>query len=173
MRKTQWMWHGETLTLDAQTEGKGWRISLPSGETHLLSEAFLSVPGHLTLSDGTHRWQVAYHLTQNEVQILYRGRLYRFQRPRVGGSSLTHSSAEGTLTAPMPGLISKVLVQKGDRVEAGQRLLVLEAMKTEQVLRAPFAGIVQQLNAQEGEIVQEGTILVEVVEQQSWENSDA
>jgi biotin carboxyl carrier protein len=55
-------------------------------------------------------------------------------------------------------------VQQGDPVEAGQRLLVLEAMKTEQALRAPFAGVVAQLNAREGDLVQEGTVLVEIRE---------
>jgi len=47
-------------------------------------------------------------------------------------------------------------------VEAGQRLLVLEAMKTEQALRAPFAGVVARLNAREGDLVQEGAVLVEI-----------
>ncbi|MFQ3611372.1 MAG: biotin/lipoyl-containing protein, partial [Fimbriimonadales bacterium] len=130
--------------------------------TYTLTSATTLGTGLIVLSDGQRHWQVAYHQTLNEVQILYRGRLYRFQRPRPVGSTTQHGSADGLLTAPMPGLITKVLVQVGDRVEAGQRLLVLEAMKMEQALYAPFEGTVRQLNAKEGEIVQEGAILVEI-----------
>jgi 3-methylcrotonyl-CoA carboxylase alpha subunit len=64
----------------------------------------------------------------------------------------------------MPGLVSKVFVQQGERVETGQRLLVLEAMKTEQALRAPFAGVVARLNTQEGDLVQEGAVLIVIEE---------
>jgi 3-methylcrotonyl-CoA carboxylase alpha subunit len=66
------------------------------------------------------------------------------------------------LSAPMPGLVRKVLVQVGEAVEAGQPLIVLEAMKTEQTLRAPYAGVVRALTCREGEVVQEGTLLVEI-----------
>ncbi len=173
MHKSQWVWHGETLTLGAQSEGKGWKITLPDGSTHTLTEATVGEGNRLTLRDAQHGWTVAYYLSPSEVQILYRGRLYRFQRPRPVGSAPAHGSAEGVLTAPMPGLVTKVLVQVGDRVEAGQRLLVLEAMKMEQALFAPFDGIVHQLNAQEGDIVQEGTILVEIVEASTSEGTDA
>ena len=56
------------------------------------------------------------------------------------------------------------LLERFERVEAGQRLLVLEAMKTEQVLRAPFAGVVARLNTQEGDLVQEGAVLIVIEE---------
>jgi acetyl/propionyl-CoA carboxylase alpha subunit len=69
------------------------------------------------------------------------------------------SEAAGSLAAPMPGLVTQVRVAVGDRVEAGQVLLVLEAMKMEQPVRAPAAGRIAELRAAEGEQVEAGRIL--------------
>lgn len=163
MYKTEYRYHGELITLTAQPDGKGWKITLPDGAEHTILHA--EVGEHtLTLHTPTGNIQIAYAHTPQGVEVQYRGRVYRFQRAEPTRKDATqHSSAEGVLTAPMPGLVTKVFVQPGERVEAGQRLLTLEAMKTEQSLRAPFAGVVQQLNAREGELVQEGAVLVEIV----------
>ena len=53
----------------------------------------------------------------------------------------------GSLLAPMPGLVRRVLVEVGAVVTAGQPLLVLEAMKMEQTVAAPAAGVVAELRA--------------------------
>ncbi len=66
----------------------------------------------------------------------------------------------GGLVAPMPGKVIQVDVAEGDTVEAGQLLVVLEAMKMEHRVTAPEAGTVQQLRAREGEQVDNGELLV-------------
>lgn len=164
MYKAEFRYHDDLLTLIAQPDGKGWEITLPDGVQYAIEHAETH-ENRLTLHTATGRVQVAFLKTPQGVEIHYRGRVYRFQRAATTRRSSTqHSSAEGILTAPMPGLVTKVFVQQGDTVEAGQRLLTLEAMKTEQSLRAPFAGIVRQVNAREGELVQEGTVLIEIEE---------
>ena len=70
--------------------------------------------------------------------------------------------AHGGLTAPMPGVVTKVMVVVGDEVAKGQPLLALEAMKMEHLIRAPHAGIVKRVAASPGAMVQAGTVLVEV-----------
>ncbi|AOE85774.1 acetyl/propionyl/methylcrotonyl-CoA carboxylase subunit alpha [Pseudomonas sp. TCU-HL1] len=70
----------------------------------------------------------------------------------------------GGLTAPMNGSIVRVLVEAGQKVEAGTALVVLEAMKMEHSIRAPHAGSVKALYCSEGELVNEGTALVELEE---------
>ena len=70
----------------------------------------------------------------------------------------------GGLTAPMNGSIVRVLVEAGQKVEAGTPLVVLEAMKMEHSIRAPQAGVVKGLYCREGELVSEGTALVELEE---------
>jgi propionyl-CoA carboxylase alpha chain len=69
---------------------------------------------------------------------------------------------EGSLTAPMPGTVVRVLVAEGDRVDAGVPLLVLEAMKMEHVMSAPAAGTVVELPATLGSQVDAGTVLAVV-----------
>ena len=65
------------------------------------------------------------------------------------------------LKAPMPGLIVRVLVGPGDTVEAGQGLIVMEAMKMENELRAPAAGTVKVVAVQQGAAVEKGALLVD------------
>ncbi len=68
----------------------------------------------------------------------------------------------GSLLAPMPGLVRRVLVEVGAAVTAGQPLLVLEAMKMEQTVAAPAAGVVAELRAKAGEQVAAGQVLAVV-----------
>lgn len=72
------------------------------------------------------------------------------------------SSGDGRVKAPIPGLITRVLVNKGDAVEAGQPLLLLEAMKMENEIQAPRAGVVLDLNAVPGKSVTLHELLVEI-----------
>ena len=78
-----------------------------------------------------------------------------------------HSAADGAILAPMPGKVIAVDVAEGDTVTAGQRLMVLEAMKMEHALTAPFDGTVTELSASEGGQVQVEAVLcvVEPVEE--------
>ena len=64
------------------------------------------------------------------------------------------------IIAPMPGLIVRVNVSVGDRVEAGQGLVVMEAMKMENELRAIAAGTVRSVEVSPGTAVEKGALLV-------------
>jgi len=68
----------------------------------------------------------------------------------------------GSLEAPMPGLVVRVMVAAGDEVVAGQPLVAIEAMKMEHVLRAPRAGRVKSVTARTGEMVHPGVPLAEL-----------
>jgi len=73
------------------------------------------------------------------------------------------SSGKGsTLDAPMPGTVIRVLVAAGDRVEARQPLVVLEAMKMETPLSSPQRGTVRAVHVAEGAVVSAGTLLLEL-----------
>ena len=66
----------------------------------------------------------------------------------------------GDILAPMPGKISKVLVQVESKVEAGQTLIVMEAMKMEYTLKAEVAGTVKSIQIQAGQQVPLGKVLL-------------
>lgn len=95
--------------------------------------------------------------TVHHLEILDERRL---RMRRAGGKF----SLEGPqrIDAPMPGKIVRVLVKVGDKVEEGQGLVVVEAMKMENELKSPKAGMVAELYAQEGAAVESGAKLVVV-----------
>ena len=68
------------------------------------------------------------------------------------------------VTAPMPGTVIRVLAAEGERVEARQPLVVLEAMKMETPLASPFAALVRSVHVAEGDRVTGGALLVELEE---------
>jgi propionyl-CoA carboxylase alpha chain len=72
----------------------------------------------------------------------------------------------GSLLAPMPGTVVSVLVEKGQHVQAGQPILVLEAMKMQHTVTAPGAGTVTQLDVGPGAQVAAGEVLAVVEEEQ-------
>ena len=69
---------------------------------------------------------------------------------------------EEHLSATMPGTVIKVLVEKGEKVERGDHLLITEAMKMETTVQAPFSGIVKDLYVKSGDAILTGDLLVEL-----------
>jgi biotin carboxyl carrier protein len=63
------------------------------------------------------------------------------------------------VVAPMPGKVVRILVEVGDRVEVGQGLLVVEAMKMQNEIRSPKGGTVERLQVKEGQPVNVGEVL--------------
>ena len=86
----------------------------------------------------------------------------RRNRPRPGATGAGGSAGNGTITAPMQGTIVKVLVGVGDAVDAGEALLVLEAMKMENHINAETSGTVAEVRVGEGDTVGTGDVLVVV-----------
>jgi 3-methylcrotonyl-CoA carboxylase alpha subunit len=75
--------------------------------------------------------------------------------------AVADEEAGGSLTAPMPGSVIDVLVESGQKVEKGQPLMILEAMKMEHTITAPSAGVVAQVLFARGEQVKEGDQLLQ------------
>ena len=97
--------------------------------------------------------------------LLVSGKPVRLWNPAMAASAAaaTHEAgSSGDLVAPMQGTILKVLVSAGDRVEAGQSLIVLEAMKMENSITAPLAGTVVEVNVRAGETAGAGQLLARV-----------
>lgn len=69
---------------------------------------------------------------------------------------------EVSIQAPMPGLVVAVPVQEQQRVQAGQAVVILEAMKMENELRSPCDGLVQTVRVNPGDIVKQGQVLVTI-----------
>jgi biotin carboxyl carrier protein len=74
----------------------------------------------------------------------------------------THASGEATIRAPMPGLVSNVLVTLGESVQRGQTIVVLEAMKMENDLTTPRAGRVRTIRVAKGQTVSQDDVLASI-----------
>lgn len=72
------------------------------------------------------------------------------------------AAAPGEVRAPLPGIVAEIKVQVGQQVEAGDVLLVLEAMKMDNEIHAPRAGRVSALKVARGEQVASGQVLAVV-----------
>ena len=88
-------------------------------------------------------------------------------RPLERFSEPGEEAAAGSLMAPMPGVVRDVRVAVGQRVEMGDVLLVLEAMKMEQAIRAPAAGRVTEVRARTGDQVEAGMVLAVIEEEEA------
>ena len=105
-------------------------------------------------------------------QVSRRGHNWYVTGPLTGSATLRERSrfpdpdaeaVEGGLVAPMPGKVLMVDVQAGDRVRAGQVLVVMEAMKMEHQITAPADGEVAEVRASVGDQVDNGELLVVIV----------
>ena len=90
------------------------------------------------------------------------GEVFVFESGRPSTRRRRASAAQAPLTAPMPATVRQVVVSAGARVQQGDVLLVLEAMKMELPVRAPGDGTVTAVKCRQGELVQAGQELIEL-----------
>lgn len=114
--------------------------------------------------DGHRSLDVALEKTGDGYGVMFDGARYEVDLKEAASGALLGPKAAATgpfkLTAPMPGKIVKVLTSVGAVVEAGQGLIVMEAMKMENELKATRGGTVQEIKVQEGQAVETGALLV-------------
>jgi 3-methylcrotonyl-CoA carboxylase alpha subunit len=148
-------------------------LGLPDGEAQVTDAAFTNgvVSCRVVISVGSPRLLSQSPLSSARIQaafIAQGGRAFAMAHGLTleldGRRALAGVHEEGgeggAVRAPMPGKLTAVLVQEGERVEKGQALLRLEAMKMEHTLRAAAAGVVEQLSARAGVQVDEGSTLL-------------
>jgi biotin carboxyl carrier protein len=157
--------NGQTI----EVEVDGDRVTV-DGKTH--SATLGLIPGTplrqllidgrpLTLSVepiGRGRWALTPKGERWEMEVLDE-RTRHIRSLAVGGES---RRAPGVLKAPMPGLVVRVQVEPGQKVEAGTALVVLEAMKMENELKAPGPALVKAVRVSAGEAVEKGQVLLEL-----------
>jgi len=79
------------------------------------------------------------------------------QTPSAAPSAI---SSDAGVIAPMPGQIKSIFVREGDKVKAGQKLLIMEAMKLENKLPATRDGVVKKILVRDGDVVSQGQELI-------------
>ncbi|TMV56838.1 biotin/lipoyl-binding protein, partial [Thioclava sp. BHET1] len=103
-------------------------------------------------------------IRQGAVVHVFAGGAFRFEAvDPLARAAVAGPEADLTLS-PMPGLVKAVFVVRGARVQAGDRLAVLEAMKMEHTLTAARDGLVAEVLAKAGQQVEAGAALVRLAE---------
>ena len=97
-------------------------------------------------------------------EVALAGRSYEItvidpKRLRSAQTTAAHGTGTAQIISPMPGKVVRVLVQSGTRVEAGDGVVVVEAMKMQNEMKSPKTGIVVSINAEAGATVNAGDVL--------------
>ena len=155
--------NGARRTVEIERDDNRWRISLDGENAD--ADAIEIAPNIFSILLNGHSHEVRITPTSAGALTLQTGHREftaevvdpRAWRGRRHGAL----EAEGRqqILAPMPGKIVRVLVQAGEKVEAGQGLLVVEAMKMQNEIRSPKSGTVERLLAKEGQPVNAGEVL--------------
>ena len=156
---------GKALHLEMERVENRWRCLLDGRETAV--DPALIQPDVLSLLIGGVSYEVKREVVAGDLHIWICGRRYavevrdpRSLRNRKRGAADKEGAKK--LTAPMPGQIVRVLVKEGAEVQAGQGVIVVEAMKMQNELKSPKSGIVQKLLVAEGAAVNAGDVLLVV-----------
>ena len=152
----------KTRFVELERHGQGWQVAL-DGQT-VAADAVEVVPNTFSiLLDGqSHEISVA---LSPEGKLRLHTRTQEFTAevldPRTwrGRQGDVEASGRQQILAPMPGKVVRLLVKAGDHVEAGQGLLVVEAMKMQNEIRSPKSGVVERVLAVEGLPVNAGEVL--------------
>ena len=114
-------------------------------------------------SEETERGSTAWSVAVGDVRwVFVDGRVFELAEARP--LARARSGHHGSLMAPMPATVRRVLVSAGDTVKRGDSLVILEAMKMELPVRASAPGLVRAVCCREGELVQPGVALIEIDE---------
>ena len=142
-------------TDDYDDQPAGFRLNAPGRLTTSLS--FKGDTRVVAAAEGAAFEAATGFVDPDRVVVFADGMSFAFDRGSRGSGAA--AAGDGAILAPMPGKVIALDVAEGDSVTAGQRLMVLEAMKMEHSLTAPFDGTVTQLSASEGGQVQVEAVL--------------
>jgi biotin carboxyl carrier protein len=161
------------MTYEISVEGKNYQLELKKGERgwecvldgqKIEVDAVIARPNVMSIIIGGTAYEVKRERTASDTHLWVKSA--RFAVDVRDPRSLRSRRAKGVgiegpqkLLAPMPGKIVRLISTVGSEVEAGQGLLVIEAMKMQNELKSPKKGIVKQLLVAEGASVSAGEVL--------------
>jgi biotin carboxyl carrier protein len=157
--------NGVDHTVDVEALGDDRFVVTVDGERHEL-EAGAPEAGVLAILRGTRRQEADVVVDGSAVSVTVDGRRHdltvvderqlALRALGLGGGG----GADNVVSTSMPGKVVTLLVQEGDRVEVGQGVIVVEAMKMENELKAAAAGVIASIAVSVGEAVEGGAPLV-------------
>lgn len=156
-------YNGDIYTVRIESLGEIFRITI--GDRQYDVDAALVETGHVrAIIEGRHLDIFTARHERNRF-VAINGETYHLHQLASKRKRRVGEQGGGTLEAQMPGQVVNVLVKEGDHVQAGQPLVILEAMKMELRITAPADGVVTKLYCQPGDVVERGQKLVDVADE--------
>jgi biotin carboxyl carrier protein len=153
---------GDSHEIDAEMLARdGDRIRVRIGDREVAAEFTPNADGGGILAIDGRRYPVFGARRKESIFVSVGAASFEF-KPAAATSRRRSRGLAAEIVAPMPGKVLKVFVHDGDLVEAGQPLVVIEAMKMETTLAAESAALVKHVRVDEGQTVDHGAVLIEL-----------
>ena len=136
-------------------------FTLLLAEQHFHVQGELFSDGHLAGAINAVPFQAVLVPYRDELHVFSAGKHYVLYPNAIAASSRSDNALATHLIAPMPGTVTAVMVKSGQKVEQGEKLMVIEAMKMEHTIQAPAAATIKEIFFQPGDLVNEGAQLLE------------
>jgi biotin carboxyl carrier protein len=155
---------GEAVEVDLEEEGELLRLRIGEREVEVDLQ-LVSDPSLFSVIVENRPYEVLVEQREDGYEVLVGGERLQLRIPgrqaRPGPARAAGSpDGESQIRAPMPGIVLSVEVVVGKRVDRGQSLLVLSAMKMENQIKAPRAGVVKSVGCEPGQTVEQGQVLL-------------
>eukprot|EP00163_Fabomonas_tropica_P034017 TRINITY_DN9266_c0_g1_i1.p1 TRINITY_DN9266_c0_g1~~TRINITY_DN9266_c0_g1_i1.p1 ORF type:complete len:722 (-),score=224.94 TRINITY_DN9266_c0_g1_i1:117-2282(-) len=161
-RTVEWNLGEDKHSVQVTYTGEPGVYDLVVGDLKVSARCSSQEDNQLVATIGDERFDVNYVLDGRELTLFSAGRTFTFEIPAPKHESQGVAMSKGSLTAPMPGKVTKVFAQPGAAVDEGDAMIVVEAMKMEHTIRAPFAGTVTAVNFGVDDMVTDKQPLVEL-----------
>jgi 3-methylcrotonyl-CoA carboxylase alpha subunit len=152
---------GREVSVTAHYRKAGYSLDLPGRS--VMARAESAPDGSLVADLGGARVHATVVRIGHMLTVFAGGVSHRLELKPL--ETVADEEVGGRLTAPMPGSVVEVLVRNGQKVEKGQALMIIEAMKMEHSITAPAAGVVAQVLFVRGDQVKEGEQLIQFEEE--------
>lgn len=138
---------GKPMSLDVHDNGDG-KLHIISGSRSFQAEI-------LSAQDKAYKIKVGNHVYELNLQDEHDALLKRLGMESAG------SSKAKDLKAPMPGMVLDILIEAGQEVSKNDPLIILEAMKMENVIKSPADGMISRVSISTGQAVEKNELLIE------------
>ncbi len=154
---------GGSREIDAEVISRdGLMVSVRIEDRQIAAEFTPNAEGGGVLAIEGRRYPVFGARRKDSILVSVGPASFEFKPAEAAFRRRARGLASAEITAPMPGKVLKVLVRDGDLVEAGQAMVVIEAMKMETTLAAESAAMVKHVRVEEGQMVDHGAVLIEL-----------
>ncbi len=158
---------GESLELELKQDESG-QVAVV-GDTAYAIDVLERTPDHVILRMNGRVYDILLKRNRKEGEVLVNGKAcyvqvedLRLQQLRQLSGARSDDAGPLQISAPMPGLVLKILVQEGQQVQRRDGLVIIEAMKMENEIRAERSGVVKRIEVQEGQAVDKNQLLLQL-----------